>query len=577
MELKQYINRHNIDLEVSPQKFFVGDIESSLRPDNTWSFELGVISNGDIIESFNDPFEMWDYLNYEFAGSIIYFHNLDFDSLFFLGDERIAKELEDTKLISSGNLMISFKIGTIEFRNSLTLFPMSLKKLVTTYGNIHDEKWEQDKSNVLDLDRETLELYCSKDVLYLLHAIEKLTNYFKDNWNMGLKLTLPSQAFNLWERYFMPEYFLSSPNRNEFFNDGYYFGGHTEKFKAGQKVFRHVSYYDVNSLYPFIMRNIKFGNSKLRRIRPTKDKVKRLLKAGTLFYALVTLNIDSEELRFFPELDPKTKSNKYRFGIGQFKVSEKALQFVLKWGSWENIVSIEELLVYENKATLQPFKEYVDLFYSLRKSDPNNNLVFKLLLNSLYGKFGQKLERQSKVINSTSDERALSYVRYGEIEVATYKETETRHYMIKKNRLDVAGKITEHARLYMGDIINSIRALNIPVIYTDTDSIMIQGELENTSVSHLIDSSTLGLLKNEIGYKDNLILLGVKTYHFYKSGKKATKGIKKMELQDFRDIIRGKSKFINTRFSRFNSLITKGFFGVQELPYNIKTITERLD
>ena len=66
-------------------------------------------------------------------------------------------------------------------------------------------------------------------------------------------------------------------------------------------------------------------------------------------------------------------------------------------------------------------------------------------------------------------------------------------------------------------------------------------------------------------------------YHFYKSGKKATKGVKKMELQDFKDIIRGKRDFENTRFTKFNSLLKKGFFGIQKVPYSISSIRQRLD
>jgi len=566
--------------------FFVGDIESFLDKDNQWVFKLGVVSNGFVYKSFNDIFDMFDYLN-SCEKVIVYFHNLDFDGLFFLRDELVMKGVKDVELINSGNMMLSFKIGNVEFRNSLSLFPMSLKKVVTGFGGVTDDDWLNDKSNVLELDDDTLLTYCIKDVVYLYQCIEKFSKYFINEWRFKkIPLTTPSIAFKMWDNNFKPnKYFISGVRRNDFFNEGYYFGGHTEKFIAGEYIFKDVNYYDVNSLYPSVMIDVDFIDSKLKRVKPTVKKLLSLIKSGKLFYCEIDVNIDSEYLRFFPSLDEKNKRNKYLFGKQRIKVSEEGVKFILRWGSKKNILNVINILVGETGNTCKPFNSFVDTFYTMRKKDKGNDLIFKLLLNSLYGKFGQKLERETKVINVTEktvDKKGLpkAFLNFGSNSISTFSEVEERPFAVAKNRLDIAGKITELARLKMGDYINSIREEfgDESVIYTDTDSIITYANLEESKMSYIIDDNKLGFLANEIGYSDDMICLGQKMYHFYNSGKKATKGVKNMSLKDFEEIVDGGGGvFENKRFTKLHSLVNRGFFGIQNMPYEVKHITERLD
>jgi len=302
----------------------------------------------------------------------------------------------------------------------------------------------------------------------------------------------------------------------------------------------------------------------------------KLHAKGVKFYFEALINVDSEALRFFPSLNSKTHTNDYRFGHQVIKGSEISFEFIMKYGNQSNFVQVYTILIGETPDVIKPFYDYVDVNYKKRKSEPNNDTVFKLLLNSLYGKFGQKLEREEKIINSTSDERPLKVVKSSIGYISSYKAT-TPYYMRNTNRLDIAGKITEKARLLMADYINQIRGKGL-VIYTDTDSIITKVNLmEHEELRHLVDDKELGKLSDEIGYKDSFICLGVKMYHFYKSGKKATKGVKNMGLDDFRGVIRGSCSFVNQRFSRFNSLINKGFHGIMSVPYEIKHIRERLD
>jgi len=559
--------------------YMCGDIECGLKPDNTWDFKLIVLSDGYQFYIFDDLDECIEWcFDYE-EPLTIYFHNLDFDMLFFFDNEKFREHISDMDLIASGNITIAFTVRNLTFKNSMTLFPMPLKGLVKKFLHVSDNEWLNEKHNVLELDRDVLVNYCCKDVIYLLNALVKFDTYFQENFNIGLTLTIPSMALKVWRKHFNPsKEFLTLSRRSKFFDENYYFGGHTEKFIDDKKVFRNVQYYDVNSLYPSEMINASFIDSKLKRTHPNLKNLKRLVKSERLFFCEITLNVDNERLRFFPVLDEENKVNLYPFGKIKIKVSEVGLKFILRWGSWDNIVEIHDVLIGMENQVIKPFVDFVDVFYKLRKSDAGNNLIFKLLLNSLYGKFGQKLIRDVKVMNSTREEMPKSNVNYEGLVISTYEE-EAKYNARVTHRLDVAGKITESARLTMGNYINMIRGEfgDDSVIYTDTDSIITSIDLKGSSLSHLLDDNKLGLLGDEIGHKDSMICLGQKMYHFYKSGKKATKGVKEMNLDDFRGLIRGQNEFSNKRFSKFNSLITRGFHGIQTVPFILKNIRGRLD
>ena len=559
--------------------FCTFDIEADLI-DEQWVFTLAHVYYGGDSKVFHNIFDLHDHL--KSLNVPAYAHNLDFDILFFMQQETLMSNVVDEPIISSGNLMLSVIIDGVEFRNSLALFPMSLKVIVRKFLKINDEDYENDKSNVTNINGERLSLYCAKDCFYLFLAIVKYRSFTIKNGS-DVKLTTPATALAIFKKEYLPlnRGLLDPKNRHSFFDTDYYFGGHTEKFYAGVYAFRNVYYYDANSLYPACMRELKLCASKLERRQPTIQNLKSRFNKGELFFCELVVNIDSEELRFFPSLDSEKHINRYRSGVQTIKTSELGVGFILRWGSWDNIIQVKTLLCYREHKPIEPFKDYVDHFYGLRKSDPSNDGTCKLLLNSLYGKFAEKLTKEVRYINLKQHKQGLEPVSFGRINgdgsmVSKFKE-EAPFYKHSMNRLDISGKITEAGRLLMGDYINTIRHSGETVYYTDTDSIITSCDIKNTPLSYMTHPELLGKLSDEIGHKDNVIILGVKTYHFYKSGKKATKGVKNMTLSDFRDIVRGKSKFYNTRFSRMNSLITKGFFGLQKVPYEIKTILERLD
>lgn len=566
-ELSQHLDYHS--------SYATIDIESKLDANNEWVFVIAAVAYRDRVEFFNDVFTCFDYLKK--IAVPVYAHNLDFDLLFFMREPSIIDATKNTPIINSGNKIIAVKLDGVEFRNSLVLFPTSLLKVVKKFLLINDKDWEADKANVTTITGYQLKYYCAKDAVYLLAALNKYFNFCASNYGVKSKYTTPSMAFNIFiNRFNSHKNLLVERNRHKFFDDGYYFGGHSEKFIAGQKVFRHCYYYDVNSLYPSVMRELEYNDGKLVGANPTISNIKLLVKKQKLFYCEVLLNINSEALRFFPVLDELKHINKYPLGVYWIKMSEIGINFVLKYGGWKNILECRTLLHYSTPQKIKPFEAYVDHFYSLRKAGTGFEELAKLMLNSLYGKFGEKPEKLCKHINP---DEGLNYVSFTSVAntnstIVTTKEPISK-YKIKYNRLDIAGKITEAARLLMGDYINQARQYG-KVIYTDTDSIITDFDLCKTPLSKLVDPNLLGALKNE-EYNAAAIIIGVKMYYFYKSGKMARKGIKKMSVTEFRELIRGRKDFVNERFTKMYSLVDKGFFGIQFTPYEFNQILERLD
>jgi len=576
------ISSHVTDYYVNRQledrfNIVTADIESHTDDQGAWIFDMISVCQYDTTKLFYDLVEAFDYLNAMKA--TVYFHNLDFDGLFFLQHEGIMEGVTDEPLINSGNMMLTFTLHDVVFKNSLSLLPMSLSKVVSVFLNIRDAQYQDDKVNILSLTQEELEPYCLKDSMYLYMALYKTFDYFKEHYDAAPSLTIPSTTFKIYEKHYMPKGLLDIKHRNSFFDKDYYFGGHTEKFVNDQYVFRNRHYYDVNSLYPSEMVKMRLGVGKLERIAPTTSNLTRLLNKKTLFFGEFIVDIDSEALRFFPVLDAENSINKYPLGRQRLKLSEVGLAFILKWGSRKNIKRVLTLMTYGDSPVVEPFKKFVDVQYARRKAKKSNDVVCKLMLNSLYGKFGEKLVRDCKYINVTeshdSNPNSISF-KNENLVVSTYTE-ETPFFNKYRNRLDICGKITEASRLSMGDRINTIRKYG-KVDYTDTDSIITAVDITKyPETAKLFDSVELGKLGDEIGHKDHAIILGTKMYHFYKSGKKATKGVKTMDLSNFREIIRGRRDFQNTRFTKLHTLVNRGFFGIQITPYVISNILQRLD
>ena len=166
------------------------------------------------------------------------------------------------------------------------------------------------------------------------------------------------------------------------------------------------------------------------------------------------------------------------------------------------------------------FNDYVDFLYNFRltypKSDPMNYLA-KLLLNSLYGRFGMddnfseiKIihkefygDFENKFINNIKKSEDL-----GDYKLVTYNIDENpivEDELIHNVSIGIAAAITAYSRIHMSQFKNNP---DFNFYYSDTDSVYIDRPLPE----HLVNSKVLGKMKLE-NVLDKAIFLAPKMYY----------------------------------------------------------------
>jgi len=305
-----------------------------------------------------------------------------------------------------------------------------------------------------------------------------------------------------------------------------YYGGRCEAFVIN-RVLNPVFKLDINSMYPFVMREYKYP---INLIAYKKDipigVLKRYLRRGYLAIAKVMLNTPEPAY-------PYRKKDKLIFPIGKFitYLSTPELIYALKNN---HIVKVYEVAIYKGEKI---FKDYIDYFYNKRleaKKEGNEAYAYfyKIFMNSLYGKFAQRVRKlEYKVKHDDVDyykmkvlinEKPYDEIRVYNISLFISKEDELSNHSFPA----IASHITAYARMYLYDLIKKAGFEN--VYYCDTDSLFVNEEGYNR-LKDFIDDKELGKLKlEEVG---ECIIWGAKNYKFNETRK--IKGIpKKSEYKD---------------------------------------------
>lgn len=603
---RDYYNRFLQIKKENKFNFLVGDIEAYLNKENQFIFKLGIFFDGidfyicyDLKTYYESIVKYFEKREIKMRDRKIYFHNLNFDIIFFLKELSFKDNL---KVINSGNMFLKLDGGDFYFLNSLSLLPMSLKNVVKQWLSINFVSWETQKSDIFSLSNEELETYCMRDNFLLFMGLDKLFNKVYSDYKIKNFLTIPSLSIKLFKKCFNNTKILEN-KKSPFFNNGYYFGGHTEKFIKGKYFFddEDLDYYDVNSLYPYIMRDLEINESSFKMIKPTLKNVYKLLNKKQNFFIDLEIEIKNDLYRVIPvKFD---KKNYYPKGVFRCKISHLTINF-LRENNHLFIKKIHGLMTHLENKNVKPFENYVNTFYKLRKSDAQNNNLYKLLLNALYGKFGQNEEQTHMEINPNNFEKFTSVTKFNDNFLCSVDESV--NYNIDYLRKDIAGLITEKARLHMAKSKLKFYKNGIKCYYQDTDSLLVNKDASKYyNLKSLINNKELGLFKRENEKSSNeCILLGLKLYYFNEklNAKKGLKNLKKYDYiriakaLEIKEIINNKTPlkfykndfkldlkiyprllFYNDRFTQPKTFIKKGFFGIQKVPFYITEISEKLD
>ena len=471
--------------------------------------------------------------------SRFYFHNFsNFDSIFLL---KIASKLgyiidiyNPNKVLY--NISIHANGNKLKFYDSYHLLPFSLSTLAETFINDTQKcKLKLDHENIQINDYinnkefiHNLKQYCYIDAEILYFSFEKACKILKENLKIDplSKMTIASLSFKLFRTYYYNENTIQLlPEYIDDFIRQSYKGGYTDVFKPYLK---NGYYYDVNSLYPYVMSNYAYPGEIIDKfkivddIKSIKDTNQDLFFDINNFFGFIKVEVKCPENLNKPFLT----YNHPEFGL------------ITPVGSWTAVYFSEELkyaikLGYTFKYIegiefnqIRPFNNYINDLYNKRikckKSDPLNT-IYKLLLNSLYGKFGMKYKKVQTIIGNEDlfnhisvTSTIIDFFKNDDNYIIEYENT-CKNYDILTDLLSdkvinldefmsmtqsnsnkdkfhtkymshIASAITAYARIYMHNFIND-SSLN--VYYTDTDSIVSEKKLP----SHLVSDIEIGKFK----------------------------------------------------------------------------------
>ncbi len=479
---------------------YVADFETTTDPDDcrVWGgglIKLGVKRNFAIF--YNSIEKFMEIISRLDTGSIIYFHNLAFDGEFiinhlfrtgFLHTEQ--KEIginQFSTLISDMGLMYDIKVNLggkiITFWDSLKLIPMKVSQMSKAFG-LRDVKLEIDYNAprpVGHILTDEEEEYILADILIVQQSLEIM-------YKNGLKkMTIGSSAMNIYKNKFVGRfrfddlYPIDNPKIDHDIRQSYKGGWVYVNPKFQGKALGKGCVYDINSLYPSVMRNkpMPFGHPIQFKGKYVEDEKR------PLFVQRFRCFFEIKE-GFLPTVQIK---NNVKFNAREYVTSSLEEMVVMSLTSVDmklflehyNVFNMEYLGGYKFKQASKLFTEYIDKWNETKvKADKEGNqglrTIAKLMMNSLYGKFATS----NKVLNK----------------IPLYENEQVRYILSEPQEKDtiyvaIASFITAYAREIT---IRTAQSVFERFIYADTDSIHLLGD-EEPNID--IDSSRLGAWKNE--------------------------------------------------------------------------------
>jgi len=422
----------------------------------------------------------------KYSNTYIVATNLSFD---FFGTFFGQKEISNFKMIFRGSSLI---VATVYIKDGKFTNEITRRKLTfidtMNYCNLSVEKMGKllkfnklEKPEFLgkkprnEKERNIMQEYNIRDA----EVTKKFTDFlFRTFYGLGadIKNTIASTAMSLFKnKYLEGVYWQPTKDQTLEMFEAYY-GGRTEVFKRGK--IKNKRYYDYNSLYPSVMRDNIFPDPSSCNLTYNKTDKYIMKYEGC---SLVEIYQPYTEKPILPVRVP----GKLIFPIGDFKgwYNHNEIRYALSVGC--KLKKVHK--TYYFKKTCSPFKNYVNSLYSLRlKYKKENNpmeYVVKILMNSLYGKFGQRFKDRDNLtpFNHTLDE-LLKFKHFEHIN--GFLRTKQDCMMSNFCFPIWAGYITSYARIKMHKLLVKSKA-----VYCDTDSVITDQELES--------STQLGGLKEE--------------------------------------------------------------------------------
>ena len=445
--------------------------------------------------------EFFNFLNTLEKNAIVYFHNLSFDGEFILwhliengyvnaDDQETMPEKSFTNITTDMGLHYNIKVMLesgikIEFKCSYRLMPISLEKIGKLVGvnklkENHDYNELKNFKTIDDVPQEELS-YIKNDVEILRLLIAKL-----DEFNIK-DMTMSSSSYSNWKKtqYLLSKSFTKPDDSyiNEVIDKSYKGGITMLNPTYACQVLNDVISYDVNSLYPSQMLNnsMPVGDP---RVFDTISEAKKESRHKKFIYVVYVYRMEVlDGYHPFIGLSSGFTFSSYSY---DYVIEDTTLYL------WEDEFNLfddyyhgeyEILRVLAFKEINNAFGQYLNHWKDIKENtkDQVEKQIAKLMMNSLYGKFGQKDERTSKKLIGLKDNGSLLYdLVHNE---APYKYRPIASYITSMSRCVLIRAMQMNANSF---------------VYCDTDSLYLTKVKKANQIT--ISDNTIGAWKFESHY-----------------------------------------------------------------------------
>lgn len=411
-------------------------------------------------------------------GYTVYAHNGGkFDFMYML-------DYLDNPIKIINHRIVSAKIGGCELRDSFAILPVPLaayQKDVIDYELFKKDKRQDNKADILH--------YLAKDCEYLYEVVSAFISEHSNKLTIGSAAMAELKKIHPFKR--------ADAVHDERFRP-YFFGGRVQAFSTGIFDFadKPAKYIDVNSMYPAAMINYAhparecefYGASTVNKVF---DKCTGLIDGGGMYFASIVAS-NNGALPFRDEKGGITFDRRH----GNFFACSHEIQAALRLGLIE-IEHVEKLYHYP---ITQKFDTFILSNYEKRLQAKADGLaayvlLYKLIMNSAYGKFAQnplkyRDYRLERIDNPEYDGARLIadgwelMSDHGNWELWEKPSPGKNYYDVA-----IAASITSAAR---STLLEALHAVEEP-LYCDTDSIICRDTLGHLNIS----SSILGAWKIE--------------------------------------------------------------------------------
>lgn len=429
---------------------------------------------------------------------------------------------DNLKIIMTGSTVVFMEYNDfsnkIVFADSNLTFKSSLKKLCKAFEP-EVKKLEEFPIQMINqyfhYDCDMVLKYLDADCISLYQIMDKFMYLLDINF---FPLTAPSLAMHIFEtRYnYDPKtkkqiYKIIKPTtkQDEFLSMSYA-GGRVECFAPG--FHEHIKTFDINSLYPYIMSFAEIPINQAPIWVHGKD-CEQMVNEGTGFYEI---KFSQSDKKIPSILWKKTTFNGLIFTYhGEGIFSHHEILNLQKHGAK---IEFKKGLFFPETFTI--FKEFVTELYDERVSYKDleektgisqpMQMILKLLMNSFYGKFGQKEKSEHlEIMDDYTRDRYLFDFKTdedGEI-IMRKKVDENGDYVLTKNGCHIEYPIcknsihiydeekglmtvkteraVKHRKVHVASIITTLARCELykylvkykdSLIYSDTDSVHISSE-----------------------------------------------------------------------------------------------------